>query len=94
MSNSSPSGTITFISEDLAVTISAPIESLLRNIWQPSVLSTRMRGALPKDWTWTPWQLTISQPATRLSNTTPVFLQESRITLLQEKKRKIPCGRP
>ena len=38
----------TFISEDLAEMISVAIESLLRYIWQPSVLSIDMVGTLPR----------------------------------------------
>lgn len=38
----------TFISELLAVIISVWSESLLRNIWQPSVLSIEMVGTVSK----------------------------------------------
>ncbi len=37
----------TFISEDLAVMISVSRESLLKYIWQPSVLSIEMVGTCP-----------------------------------------------
>ena len=43
-------GIITFISEDLAVIISVLSESLLKNIWHPSVLSMEIVGTLPKTW--------------------------------------------
>lgn len=48
-SANSPSGlgTITFISEDLAVTISVLRDSLLRNTWHPSVFSMEMVGMHP-----------------------------------------------
>ena len=41
---------MTFISEDLAVMISVAKESLLKNIWQPSVLSMEIVGTLPNTW--------------------------------------------
>lgn len=46
-SPASPFGMQIFISEDLAVMISAVTESLLRNTWQPSVLSMDTVGHLP-----------------------------------------------
>ena len=48
LTKSSSVGIITFISEDLAVIISVLSESLLKNIWHPSVLSMEIVGTLPK----------------------------------------------
>ena len=39
---------MTFISDDLAEMMAACTESLLRNIWQPSVFSTEMVGTAPR----------------------------------------------
>merc|ERR1712071_270635 len=66
----------------LAVTISAWTESLLRYIWQPSVLSTEMVGTDPSTCICTDWQLINSQLETTESKTTAVFLHESRMMLL------------
>ena len=41
-----------FISEDLAVIISAVIDSLLKNTWHPSVLSMETVGHLPITCKW------------------------------------------
>ena len=49
-SPSVPLGIQMFISEDFAVTISHDTESLLRNTWQPSVLSIDTVGHFPLTW--------------------------------------------
>ena len=39
---------MTFISDDFAEMMDVPTESLLRNIWQPSVFSIEMVGTAPR----------------------------------------------
>ena len=83
--NSSPLGTITFISLHLALTISVLRDCLLRNIWHPSVLSTMMMGTLPRHWTWTLWQLVTSTPDTRLGE---AFKKEKKFPYKIQKNAK------
>jgi len=44
-----------FISEDLAVMMSADIDCLLRYTWHPSVLSMEIVGHLPIICEWVEW---------------------------------------
>ena len=82
-STKSPSlGIMIFISLDLAETISTPKELELKYTWHPSVFSMLTVGTLSITCIWQDWQLTISQAETKLSKTTEVFLQESKITEL------------